>query len=338
MVLIFNHYCRFLAFGINDIAKMQQQFRFRISGSRIVPSSQIALALSVSGSRDGCFALWDLKCKRSSLREEFCINSTGMVKGAHPSPLSKGIGRRKAASSSITSVLYLKDEITIATAGAPDSFFFLYISQCPEILGRKKAESSVCLKHLHSQTQQTLSLGDVVPWEQIKPSKNILYETCKPEKWFKCNDFDEKNAERFCRNTVKEPSDCSFLSLIFGSQGDTQKQLENQVLLYYPLDGRLTISPVGKLTVNYTEEGVVFLEAETNCKMDEIGDITKPDLETLEKLVYDVVDTKNILEVPPVTAQGMFDGIGAMEFVNSWAQVARGLSLITPYLDRTGGE
>ena len=59
----------------------------------------------------------------------------------------------------------------------------------------------------------------------------------------------------------------------------------------------------GKLTVNYTEEGVVFLEAETNCKMDEIGDITKPDLETLEKLVYDVVDTKNILEVPPVTAQ-----------------------------------
>ncbi|RID75313.1 hypothetical protein BRARA_B02363 [Brassica rapa] len=121
---------------------MQQQFRFRISGSRIVPSSvenslcgsihrsyylllchRKSLAklfdLLVSGSRDGCFALWDLRCKRSSLREEFCINSTGMVKGAHLSPLSKEIGRRKAASSSITSVLYLKDEITIA--GAPDS-------------------------------------------------------------------------------------------------------------------------------------------------------------------------------------------------------------------------
>lgn len=37
--------------------------------------------------------------------------------------------------------------------------------------------------------------------------------------------------------------------------------------------------------------------------MDEIDDITKTDLETLEKLVYDVVDTKNILEVPPVTPQ-----------------------------------
>ncbi|ANM64882.1 unnamed protein product [Arabidopsis thaliana] len=77
--------------------------------------------LLVSGSRDGCFALWDLRCKSSSHKEEFCINSTGMVKGAHLSPLSKRIRRRKAASSSITSVLYVKDEITIATAGAPDS-------------------------------------------------------------------------------------------------------------------------------------------------------------------------------------------------------------------------
>ncbi|KAJ4900989.1 Transducin/WD40 repeat-like superfamily protein [Raphanus sativus] len=77
--------------------------------------------LLVSGSRDGCFALWDIRCKSSSQKEEFCINSTGMVKGAHLSPLSKRTGRRKAASSSITSVLYLKDEVTIATAGAPDS-------------------------------------------------------------------------------------------------------------------------------------------------------------------------------------------------------------------------
>ncbi|CAA7046597.1 unnamed protein product [Microthlaspi erraticum] len=77
--------------------------------------------LLVSGSRDGCFALWDLRCKSISHKGGYSINSTGMVKGAHLSPLSKRIRRRKAAASSITSVLYLKDEITIATAGAPDS-------------------------------------------------------------------------------------------------------------------------------------------------------------------------------------------------------------------------
>ncbi|KAH0865524.1 hypothetical protein HID58_082735 [Brassica napus] len=53
--------------------------------------------------------------------------------------------------------------------------------------------------------------------------------------------------------------------------------------------------------------------------MDEIGDITKPDLETLEKLVYDVVDTKNILEVPPVTAQVYyFSSRSSNLFVTKW--------------------
>ncbi|CAF2059772.1 unnamed protein product [Brassica oleracea var. botrytis] len=40
------------------------------------------------------------------------------------------------------------------------------------------------------------SLDDVVPpWEQIRPPspKDILSETCKPEKWLKCSDFDEKS-------------------------------------------------------------------------------------------------------------------------------------------------
>ncbi|CAF2113499.1 unnamed protein product [Brassica oleracea] len=116
-------------------------------------------------------------------------------------------------------------------------------------------------------------------------SQKLLSPPLSPEKPSKivCSTGMVKGAHPFPlskvigRCKVKEPSDCSFLSLIFGSQ----------VLLHYPLDGRLTTSPL----------------AETNCKMDEIGDITKPDLETLEKLVYDVVDTKNILEVPPVTAQ-----------------------------------
>ncbi|KAF3492989.1 hypothetical protein DY000_02056847 [Brassica cretica] len=221
MVLIFNHYCRFLALGINDIAKMQQQFRFRISGSRIVPSSQIALALSVCRSSCLWFEGW-MFCAMG-----FKI-STGMVKGAHPFPLSKGIGRCKAASSSITSVLYLKDEITIATAGAPDS------------------------------------LSDVVPWEQIKPSKNILYETCKPEKWFRNSKWYmillvktmASDVERFCRNTPCNK--LSFWKLILYELMFLQPSVSlSQVLLYYPLDGRLTISLVGKLTVNYTEEGVV---------------------------------------------------------------------------------
>ncbi|CAN0924530.1 Denticleless protein homolog [Linum grandiflorum] len=79
--------------------------------------------LLVSGSRDGSFALWDLRCQNTSTRRssEICISSTAMVKGAHLSAEAKRTSRGKGASMSITSVLYLKDEMSIATAGAVDS-------------------------------------------------------------------------------------------------------------------------------------------------------------------------------------------------------------------------
>ncbi|KAF7134432.1 hypothetical protein RHSIM_Rhsim08G0192800 [Rhododendron simsii] len=122
---------------------------------------------------------------------------------------------------------------------------------------------------------------------------------------------------------------------------------------YYPLAARLTISPEGKLIVDCTAEGAVFVEAEANCTMEEIGDNTKPDPVTIGKLVYDIPGAKNILEIPPLVAQVtkfkcggfvlglcmnhcMFDGLGAMEFVNSWGETARGLPLkVPPFQDRT---
>ncbi|KAK4774390.1 hypothetical protein SAY86_009325 [Trapa natans] len=129
--------------------------------------------------------------------------------------------------------------------------------------------------------------------------------------------------------------------------------LEKVLVRYYPLAGRLTISPEGKLIVDCTGEGAIFVEAEAECELREVGDITKPDPETLGKLVYEVPGAKNILEMPPLIAQVtmfkcggfalglcmnhcMLDGIGAMEFVNSWGETARGLPLTTePFLDRT---
>ncbi|KAJ8423740.1 hypothetical protein Cgig2_023895 [Carnegiea gigantea] len=136
--------------------------------------------------------------------------------------------------------------------------------------------------------------------------------------------------------------------------GEVMKEALGKVLVhYYPLAGRLTISPQGKLIVDCTGEGAVFVEAEADCSIHEIGDATKPDPATLGKLVYDVPGAKNILEIAPLTAQVtkfkcggfilglcmnhcMFDGIGAMEFVNSWGETARGLALkVPPFLDRT---
>ncbi|WJX47915.1 histone H3.1 [Trifolium repens] len=130
--------------------------------------------------------------------------------------------------------------------------------------------------------------------------------------------------------------------------------LSKILVQYYPMAGRLTISSEGKLIIDCTEEGVVFVEAEANCMMEDLGDMTKPNnIEILRKLVYDIPNAKNLLEIPPLLIQVtkfkcggfvlgvnvnhcMNDGISAMQFVNSWSDIARGLDLkIPPFLDRT---
>ncbi|PWA57632.1 transducin/WD40 repeat-like superfamily protein [Artemisia annua] len=73
----------------------------------------------VSGSRDGSVALWDLRGYKS---EKASSLNVATVQGAHTFSNKKMRGRLgKAASMSVTSVLYLKDEVSIATAGAADS-------------------------------------------------------------------------------------------------------------------------------------------------------------------------------------------------------------------------
>ncbi|CAJ1937531.1 unnamed protein product [Sphenostylis stenocarpa] len=129
--------------------------------------------------------------------------------------------------------------------------------------------------------------------------------------------------------------------------------LSKVLVHYYPMAGRLVISSEGKLIVDCTGEGAVFVEAEANCVVEDLGDLTETDLETLGKVVYDIPGATNILEIPPLLVQVtkfkcggfvlgvnmnhcMTDGISAMEFVNSWGETARGLDLsVSPFLDRT---
>ncbi|WJX70227.1 hypothetical protein P8452_54358 [Trifolium repens] len=79
----------------------------------------------VSCSRDGSFRLWDLRCNSNTKNRhgEVSICSTAVVKGAHLSYQIYRVRGRKArgSSMSITSALWLKDEVSIATAGAADS-------------------------------------------------------------------------------------------------------------------------------------------------------------------------------------------------------------------------
>ncbi|KAI3936520.1 hypothetical protein MKW92_005009 [Papaver armeniacum] len=128
------------------------------------------------------------------------------------------------------------------------------------------------------------------------------------------------------------------------------------LVYYYPFAGRLKISEDGKLVINCTGEGGVFVEAEVDCNMDEIGDFESTNTKTLSKLVYDIFDdeeivydirqAKSILDVPPLSVQVtkfkcggfvfglsvnhcMLDGISLVQFLNSWGEIARGLPVST---------
>lgn len=79
--------------------------------------------------------------------------------------------------------------------------------------------------------------------------------------------------------------------------------LSKVLVHYYPLAGRLTISPEMKLIVDCNAEGAVYVEAEADCELEKIGDITKPDPVTLGKLVYEIPGAQNILQIPPLVAQ-----------------------------------
>ncbi|KAI3939679.1 hypothetical protein MKW92_030031 [Papaver armeniacum] len=126
--------------------------------------------------------------------------------------------------------------------------------------------------------------------------------------------------------------------------------LAKVLVYYYPFAGRLTMNQKQKFMIDCTGEGALFVEAEANCTLEEIDDFMKPDSVTLGKLYHDVGGAQNppllVAQVTKFKCGGfvfglsmnhiMFDGIGAMEFVNSWGEVTRGLPLSNPpYLDRT---
>ncbi|KAK8938006.1 Guanine nucleotide-binding protein subunit beta [Platanthera guangdongensis] len=106
--------------------------------------------LFVSGSRDGSLAIWDLRCNAGiNCHGVARLLSTLIVKEAHLSSEGSRTRRVKAHSKSVTSVLYLKDDISIASAGAVDSIVKFWdtrnlklpISQaCPDIKSFSKKE------------------------------------------------------------------------------------------------------------------------------------------------------------------------------------------------------
>ncbi|TVU50657.1 hypothetical protein EJB05_02036, partial [Eragrostis curvula] len=79
--------------------------------------------------------------------------------------------------------------------------------------------------------------------------------------------------------------------------------LAEALVYYYPVAGRLREAAGGKLVVDCTAEGVVFVEADADVRLEEFGEPLLPPYPCVEELLCDAGDTRDIIGRPMLLMQ-----------------------------------
>lgn len=130
------------------------------------------------------------------------------------------------------------------------------------------------------------------------------------------------------------------------------KEALSRVLVpFYPMGGRLIEDKDGRIEIDCQEQGVLFVEAESDGVLDDFGDFA-PRLEFL-KLFPTIDYSHGIDSFPLLVVQVTYfkcggvsigvgidhhvaDGLSVTHLINSWSEMARGLDLtLQPFIDRT---
>ncbi|KAF8674845.1 hypothetical protein HU200_047976 [Digitaria exilis] len=117
--------------------------------------------------------------------------------------------------------------------------------------------------------------------------------------------------------------------------------LAEALVYYYPVAGRLREEAGGKLVVDCTAEGVVFVEADADVRLEEFGEPLLPPYPCLEELLCDPGDIKEVIGRPLLFMQvtelkcggfaagfhmchNIADGFGMIQFMITVAELAVG--------------
>ncbi|XP_073102164.1 benzyl alcohol O-benzoyltransferase [Elaeis guineensis] len=121
-----------------------------------------------------------------------------------------------------------------------------------------------------------------------------------------------------------------------------REALAKTLVHYYPFAGRLREGARRKLVVECTGEGVLFIEADADVRLEQFGDALQPPFPCLEELLYNVEGSGEVLNAPLLLIQvtrlqcggfifairlnhTMSDAQGLVQFMNTVAEFARGL-------------
>ncbi|KAJ4954225.1 hypothetical protein NE237_031057 [Protea cynaroides] len=120
-----------------------------------------------------------------------------------------------------------------------------------------------------------------------------------------------------------------------------RKAIAEALVFYYPFAGRLREGPGRKLVVDCTGEGVLFIEADANVRLEQFGDALQPPFPCLKELLYDVPGSSAVLGCPLLLIQvtrmmcggfiftlrmnhAMSDAAGLVQIMSAVGEIARG--------------
>ncbi|KAF7112496.1 hypothetical protein RHSIM_RhsimUnG0223200 [Rhododendron simsii] len=126
-----------------------------------------------------------------------------------------------------------------------------------------------------------------------------------------------------------------------------REALAKALSFYYPFAGRLVEGPNRKLLVDCTSEGVLFVEADAEVELNQLGDAILPGCPVLKELLHDVPGSDGILGCPLLLLQvtrfrcggfafavrlnhTMSDAAGLIQFLNAIAEFAKGKEVTAP--------
>ena len=86
-------------------------------------------------------------------------------------------------------------------------------------------------------------------------------------------------------------------------KGAFKAALAEALVYYYPIAGRLREAAGGKLVVDCTAQGVVFVEADANVRLEELGKPLLPPYPCVEELLCNAGETRAVVGKPLVLMQ-----------------------------------